>query len=57
MSDGMTIGGQCGYADILDDGIAECQNMGLRFTVIDPFGHYHSIVRCIEHSDWIEEQP
>lgn len=52
----MKVGGRCGYADILEDGIKECQNMGLRIRVQDPLGYYMSIVRCIEHSDWIERK-
>jgi hypothetical protein len=54
---GMLIGGRCGYADILEDGLRECQEMGLRITVRDEFGHLHSVVRCIDHSDWIEAGP
>lgn len=52
----MLIGGKCGYATILDNGILECQQMGLRLTVYDALslGGFRSIVRCIEHSDWIE---
>jgi len=49
-----TIGGRCGYADILEDGILECQQPGLRYTVYDPCGYFRSIIRCVEHSDWIE---
>jgi len=52
----MTVGGRCGYVDILDEGIAECNEPGLRFTVRDLSGHLMSIVRCIDHSDWIEAQ-
>ena len=53
----MTVGGRCGYVDILEDGVQECDQIGLRLTVRDPLGHLMSIVRCIEHSDWIEDQP
>ena len=50
----MTVGGHCGYAGFKEDGIVECQNMGLRIRVTNEFGDYMSIVRCIEHSDWIQ---
>ena len=50
----MLIGGRCGYAEPTDDGAVECFEIGLRITVRDPFGNLMSIVRCIEHSDWIE---
>lgn len=51
----MLVGGRCGYVEILDDGIEECQQMGLRITVQSAFtGRLMSIVRCIDHSDWIE---
>lgn len=48
------VGGRCGYMEPTDDGAVQCHEMGLRITVKDPLGTYHSIVRCIEHSDWIE---
>lgn len=53
----LLVGGQCGYMEPTDDGAVQCREMGLRITVKDPLGTYHSIVRCIEHSDWIEAHP
>ena len=54
----MKVGGRCGYMEPVDDGAVPCQEMGLRFTVYDNLtGTYHSIVRCVEHSDWIEVTP
>ena len=53
MSDLESIG-QCGYAEPTDEGLTECINSGLRITVKAPLGNFMSIVRCREHSDWIE---
>ena len=54
----MTIGGRCGYAEPDDDwGVIQCENIGLRITVKDLLGNLMSIVRCIEHSDWVEAKP
>jgi hypothetical protein len=49
--------GLCGYADPTDDGSGECRASGLRITVRDCFGRLVSIVRCRQHSDWIEAAP
>lgn len=53
--DRMTVGGRCGYAEPDDElGEIRCENMGVRITVQDPLGMRMSIVRCNEHSDWVE---
>lgn len=53
--DKMTIGGRCGYAEPDDAvGSIQCENIGLRVIVQDPLGGYHSVVRCENHSDWVE---
>ena len=44
--------GSCGYAEPADDGEQFCCKSGVRFTVVDVFGHLHSIVRCQQHGDW-----
>jgi len=48
--------GLCGYAEPDDDGDIECRASGLRITVKDGLGNLVSIVRCKEHSDWIEHE-
>lgn len=54
--DKMTVGGRCGYMEPTEDGARQCDQIGVRITVSDELGHLHSIVRCIEHSDWIEAE-
>lgn len=56
-ADEVLVGGRCGYMEPTDDGAVQCFEMGLRITVTDGLGRYYSIVRCIEHSDWIEARP
>lgn len=46
--------GRCGYAEPTDEGARECGASGLRITVREPLGHLMSIIRCKQHSDWIE---
>lgn len=58
----MTVGGRCGYWgwEHGGDDSKQCDKLGLRITVLTPSGMPMSIVRCVEHSDWIEakqEQP
>lgn len=47
---------RCGFAEPDDErGAIECGRMGLRIIVREPFfGRLMSIVRCHDHSDWIE---
>ena len=45
--------GCCGYAEPTDEGAVECHKSGLRLTVRDPLGFLRSIVRCRQHSDWV----
>lgn len=51
------VGGRCGYMEPVEDGAIQCTEIGLRITVSDVHGSLHSIVRCIDHSDWIEVSP
>ena len=48
------VGGQCGYFEPDDDGDIQCTEVGLRHLSATPNGTLISIVRCVEHSDWIE---
>jgi hypothetical protein len=53
----MTVGGRCEYAEPSDEwGQIQCENVGLRIMVRDLSGGLRSIVRCMDHSDWIEAQ-
>lgn len=56
----LLVGGQCGYWGWEHGGedSQQCDQPGVRITVRDGHGGLMSIVRCIEHSDWIEaEEP
>ena len=46
--------GPCGYAEPTDEGAVECRHSGKRLRVRDPLGYMAVIVRCRQHSDWIE---
>lgn len=50
------IGGRCGYWHENEFGSMQCVEMGIRLTVKDPLGNLMSIVRCHEHSDWVDIQ-
>ena len=45
--------GRCGYSEPTDEGAVECCKSGLRLTVRDPLGFLRSIIRCRQHSDWV----